>query len=260
MERLPSLSLSRWRWMRLRSPSGVKRGSRKHDRPPVGLGEDEERVAHRRREEPLVPGDLVLAARPAAVQRPGGGGVGAHVGAALLLGHAHPAQRPLLVRRGDEPLAVVGQRQEARLPLGRQLGLRSQRRDHRVGHRDRAAHPRLDLAEEHEQRAARDVGARLRVAPRQTRAGRGRSRSASARARRGGTRPRRSGCRSGRGCGASAGSGSPRRPSGSSAAARRGRPARGPRPRPNRLPRGAAPRPAPCPRRTRCSPPAAEAG
>ena len=33
-ERLPSLSLSRWMWKRLRSPSGVKRGSRKHERPP----------------------------------------------------------------------------------------------------------------------------------------------------------------------------------------------------------------------------------
>ena len=33
-ERLPSLSLSRWMWKRLRSPSGVKRGSRKQERPP----------------------------------------------------------------------------------------------------------------------------------------------------------------------------------------------------------------------------------
>ena len=33
-ERLPSLSLSRWMWMRLRSPSGVQRGRRKQDRPP----------------------------------------------------------------------------------------------------------------------------------------------------------------------------------------------------------------------------------
>jgi hypothetical protein len=34
LERLPSLSLSRWRCMRLRSPSGVQRGSRKQDSPP----------------------------------------------------------------------------------------------------------------------------------------------------------------------------------------------------------------------------------
>ena len=34
LERLPSLSLSRWMWKRLRSPSGVKRGSRKQESPP----------------------------------------------------------------------------------------------------------------------------------------------------------------------------------------------------------------------------------
>ena len=33
-ERLPSFSLSRWMWKRLRSPSGVQRGSRKHESPP----------------------------------------------------------------------------------------------------------------------------------------------------------------------------------------------------------------------------------
>jgi hypothetical protein len=33
-ERFPSLSLSRWRWIRLRSPSGVNRGIKKHDSPP----------------------------------------------------------------------------------------------------------------------------------------------------------------------------------------------------------------------------------
>ena len=32
-ERLPSLSFRRWRWKRLRVPSGRQRGSRKHDRP-----------------------------------------------------------------------------------------------------------------------------------------------------------------------------------------------------------------------------------
>ena len=37
--------------------------------PALGLGEDEERVAHRRRHEPLVAGERVLGARAAAVQR-----------------------------------------------------------------------------------------------------------------------------------------------------------------------------------------------
>ena len=33
-ERFPSLSFSRWMWIRLRSPSGRKRGIRKHETPP----------------------------------------------------------------------------------------------------------------------------------------------------------------------------------------------------------------------------------
>ena len=34
LERLPSLSLSRWMWIALRSPSGVKRGMKKQESPP----------------------------------------------------------------------------------------------------------------------------------------------------------------------------------------------------------------------------------
>ncbi len=145
---------------------GREAGQEEAREAPVGLRQDQERVAHRRRAEPLVPGDLVLRARPAAVQRPGDGGVGAHVGAALLLGHRHPAQRARLVRRGDEPLAVVGERQEAGLPLAGQLRLLANRGNHGVGHRDRAAHPGLDLRQEDELRRPGHVGARPRVAPR----------------------------------------------------------------------------------------------
>ena len=132
---------------------------------------------------------------------------------------------------------VVGGGEEARLPLGGQLGLRAQRRDHRVGHRDRAADPGLGLRHAHEGGAAGDVGAGPRVLPGRASAARGRPRRPSARARRGGTRPRRPGCRSGRGCAASAGS---RWPAGPAPAPRRCRRARRPRrsaPRPSRRPR-----------------------
>ena len=198
----------------MRSPSGVKRGMRKHESPPVGLRQDEERVAHRRRAEPLVAGELVLGAGAAAVQRRRDGGVGADVGAALLLGHRHAAERALLVGRGHEPLAVVGERGEARLPLGGQLGLLAQRRDRPSrSSRSGSRRPASTCEQEHELRGARDVGARARLAPgRGVEAVRDR-RAASARATRGGTRPRRCGCRSGRGCGAAAGSRSPERPS-----------------------------------------------
>ncbi len=131
----------------------------------VGLGEDEEGVALRGRHEPLVAGQLVLGAGAAAVDRPGDGGVGADVGAALLLGHPHPGEGACLpVGRGVG--RVVGGGEEARLPLGGQLRLGSQRRDHRIGHRDRAADPGLGLRHAHEGGAAGDVGARPRVLPR----------------------------------------------------------------------------------------------
>ena len=52
---------------------------------------------YRRREEPLVAADGVDAAPPTAVQWRGRGGVGAHVRAALLLGHVHAdVDRPLV--------------------------------------------------------------------------------------------------------------------------------------------------------------------
>ena len=63
-ERLPSLSFRRWKWSALTVSSGRKRGTRKHDRPPGRLREDEEAVAHRRGHEPLVAGDAVGAPLP----------------------------------------------------------------------------------------------------------------------------------------------------------------------------------------------------
>ena len=54
----------------------------------AGLREHEMRVAHRRREEPLVSGEPVA---PVGVAL-GAGEVGANVGAALALGHAHADQ------------------------------------------------------------------------------------------------------------------------------------------------------------------------
>ena len=89
----------------------------------LGLGEDEEGVAHRRRAEPLVAGELVLGPGAAAVERDGDGGVGADVGAALLLGHRHPAEGAGLVGRRDHPPVVV-ERVEARLPFGGDSGWR----------------------------------------------------------------------------------------------------------------------------------------
>ena len=123
-------------------------------REPAGrLREHEEDVAHRVRAEPLVAGQLVRAVA-------GGLGArraGAHVRAALLLGHRHAAQRAAL---------VVGQRQP-RLPLGRELRVDAQRRDRRVRHRHRAHHAGVGLRPQQLERRARDVRAGPRLAPRQ---------------------------------------------------------------------------------------------
>ena len=163
-ERLPSLSLSRCRRKRLSSPSGRPPRHQEAGDAAVGLAEDEERVALRGGEEPLVAGELVLSAGTAAVDRPPDGGVGAHVGAALLLGHPHAEQGALLLARRD--LArVVDVGEDARLPLLGQLRLLAERRNDRVGHRDRAADARFGLGEAHEGRCAGDVGAGLRLAP-----------------------------------------------------------------------------------------------
>src|ERR1019366_8481516 len=61
------------------------------------LGEHEEEIRLGRRAEPLVPDELVLCARAAAVQGRCHGGVGAYVRAALLLGHRHPRDRRALL-------------------------------------------------------------------------------------------------------------------------------------------------------------------
>ena len=87
--------------------------------------------------------------------RDGARGVRAHVGAALLLGHRHAHERAVVVARPRHP----------RLPLGRHVRLLAQRRDRRVGHRDRAHHARVHLAPDEEERGAHDVAAGLRVPP-----------------------------------------------------------------------------------------------
>ena len=223
-ERFPSLSLSRWMWKRLRSPSGRMRGSRKHESPPSAWARTRKASHIGAEQNHLWP--VISYSAPAP---PPFSGL-----ATVVLARtseppcfsviAMPHSAPLLSGAGTEPLAVVGQRQEARLPLLGHVGLLSDRGDHRVGHRDRAADARLDLGEEHELRRPRDVGARAGDRATARRGAPARSRGASARARRDGTRPRRSGCRTGRGCAAGAGSGSPRRRARARPRGRRSRP------------------------------------
>ena len=186
----------------LRVPSGRTRGSRKHESPSWRLREDEERVAHRRRAEPLVAGELVLAV----ADRLGARRVGADVGAALLLGHRHAAERAALPGRRAQA-GVVLERREPRLPLGRELrAARAAPAPPRTSSRCGHVWPASTCAIEREERRAGDVRAGARLAPGERVQPVPDARRRAASARPGGTRPRRSGCRSGRACAAAAGS------------------------------------------------------
>ena len=183
-ERVPSLSFSRW----IRKP-GSRPSIRKQDRPAGACASVRKRSQGGYEQNHLWP---VISQRVAVLD--GARGVRAHVRAALLLGHRHPHERAVVVARP----------RDARLPLGGQVGLLAQRRDRRVGHRDRAHHARIHLAPDEEQRRAH--GVRRRAAGPSTAASGSRARSPAAgtSARTGRAPPRRSGCRSGRACGGSA--------------------------------------------------------
>ncbi len=143
LERLPSLSLSRWRRKGLRVPSGSTRGTSEARQAARRLGEHEEQVAHRRGAEPLVTGQDVGAVE---VRAQRAGGPGAYIRTALLLGHRHSGQRRRLARdavrcRTHAPSAAESTRRRGR---GRRLP--PQRRYGRVSHGDGAAVARIDLA------------------------------------------------------------------------------------------------------------------
>ena len=141
---------------------GVQRGKRKQERPPSAWARTRKASHIGADMNHLWPVSSYSAPGPPPFTGAGDRGVGAHVGAALLLGHPHPGEGAALARR-RRVARVIGGGEDVRLPLGGQLGLGAQRRDHRVGHRDRAADPGLGLGEAHEGGAAGDVGAGPRV-------------------------------------------------------------------------------------------------
>ena len=119
------------------------------------LRQGQEAVGHRRRAEPLVAGQLVGAVAERARLR----GVGAHVGAALLLGHRHADQHARLVGGGPGP-RIVGGRQDLRAArCSASAGRIAQRRGGGEGHGERAADAAFDLVEQEGGRRAHDMGA-----------------------------------------------------------------------------------------------------
>ena len=260
LERLPSLSLSRWRWKRLRSPSGVKRGIRKQESPPAVCARTRNASHIGAEQNHLWPVISYSAARAAAVQR----------AATVVLARtseppcfsviAIPQRAPGLSARRH---AARGrsERGEPRLPLRGELGLaRAAPAPPSRSSRSGSRRPASAWPE------AMNSAARATWAP-----GRGSRHGSACRpcstpSRHQlvpggveldlvdavaeavvGAQPRRVLVRLGR-------------PSGSPAASRRTRRPREPAPRPSRRPRGAAPRPGRGRCRRRCSPRAARTG
>ncbi len=117
--------------------------------PLARLRQHQERVRHRRRHEPFVAGEAVEAAAGAL----GLGGVGAHVGAALLLGHAHAERQAGLFDRRLLALVVFA-RGDARRPFAKQLRAGHQRGKRSAGHGDRAEMAGFELRGQVEARRA----------------------------------------------------------------------------------------------------------
>ena len=114
----------------------------------VGLRQHQEGVAHRRRHEPFMPGDAIGIAVALGARH-----VGAHVGAALLLGHAH-AERHAALGPPRREARIVGTRRDHRHHLRQQIRLFGERRDRCARHGDRAEMAGLDLRGDIEFRGA----------------------------------------------------------------------------------------------------------
>ncbi|MNP07231.1 hypothetical protein D3C76_992490 [compost metagenome] len=123
-----------------------------------GLGQGQKGIAHRRRAEPLVPNQFVGLARASGADRISAGGVGAYIGAALLLGHGHAQGDPGLVAVADVTRVVLAG-EDFRQPVFGQFGLQPQRWHGSEGHGQRAAGTGLGLAVQVGHRSPRHMGA-----------------------------------------------------------------------------------------------------
>ncbi len=134
----------------------VRRETRQQEagRARISLCEHQECIAHRRGEEPLVADEFVQAI----ADRGGARGVAAHVGTALLLGHAHADRvAGLLPRRHDA--AVVMRCDDPRQPCDREVRRMPQRGHAGIGHRQRTTRALVGLVVKVHQRRACDMRA-----------------------------------------------------------------------------------------------------
>ena len=130
--------------------------------PLTGAGECQKGIAHRRRTEPLVPGQAVAAVAGRFRAR----GVAADIGPSLFFGHGHADGRAFFLRRRDET-AVIGLRRHPRPPGLRDPGSFRKRRQACIGHGHRAGHTRVGLCHQDHHGAVQDMAGGL-AGPRAT--------------------------------------------------------------------------------------------
>ena len=155
-ERLPSLSFRRWKCSPFTDAVGPKTRHQKAGQSALRLRQHQKSVAHRRRHEPFVAGDGIALARGLGARR-----VGAHVGAALPLGHAH-AERDAGLLPPRPEMGIVTARHDLGAELRCERGLDRERRDRGARHGDRAEMSGLDLRRHVEARGAGDLRRRRR--------------------------------------------------------------------------------------------------
>ncbi len=138
---------------------GAKARHEKTSQPAGRLRQHQEGVAHRRGQEPFVTGDRIGLA-----DRRGGRGIGAHVGAALLFGHAHAERHARLFPPRSECRVVAG-RYHLWRDFRQQRRRGGERRQRRARHGDWAQVPALDLRGHVVARRARDFRRRRLALP-----------------------------------------------------------------------------------------------
>ena len=128
------------------------------------LGQHEKRVAHRRRDEELVADEFVSLARALDTHWNRPRGIGAHVRAALLLGHRHADRHALLLIGGDVA-RIVDAGLNLRQPLRGEVSLQFETGRRGEGHGDRTAVAGLDLGVHVGARGSRHMRAFARIGP-----------------------------------------------------------------------------------------------
>ena len=143
-------------------------GQQEAGQPLVSLRQGQEGIAHRGRAKPLVAHQFISLARPTSAHRVSTGGVGAHVGAALFLGHGHADSGTGLVSDADIARVVLSIEDFRQPGLG-QVRLQAQGRDTGEGHGQWATGTGFRLAVQISHGGAGHMGAGLRMCPRQRR-------------------------------------------------------------------------------------------